>query len=144
MPDPERIRLVVLFGGQSAEHEVSCISAYHVLRAVDPERYELDAVGITRQVGELAGLGAHHGHLFPAMIGHLRADEIEHRIRRGVDAVGQPADPAVALAQDDGAVGIQRIALGQRDAGNLRRRTTGPAAPGIRRAAANVHGITAG
>jgi len=49
MAPSERIRLVVLFGGQSAEHEVSCTSAYHVLRAVDPERYLLDAVGITRE-----------------------------------------------------------------------------------------------
>jgi D-alanine-D-alanine ligase len=48
MPPADRVRLVVLFGGQSAEHEVSCTSAFHVLRAVDPDRYELDAVGITR------------------------------------------------------------------------------------------------
>jgi len=46
---PDRIRLVVLFGGQSAEHEVSCVSAYHVLRAVDPDRYEVEAIGITRE-----------------------------------------------------------------------------------------------
>ncbi len=43
------MRLVVLFGGQSAEHEVSCVSAFHVLRAVDQDRYDLDAVGITRE-----------------------------------------------------------------------------------------------
>ena len=49
MPAPDRVRLVVLFGGQSAEHEVSCVSAFHVLRAVDEARYELDAVGITRE-----------------------------------------------------------------------------------------------
>ncbi|MDP1820430.1 MAG: D-alanine--D-alanine ligase family protein [Acidimicrobiales bacterium] len=49
MPVPDRIRLVVLFGGQSAEHDVSCVSAYHVLGAVDPERYALEAVGITRE-----------------------------------------------------------------------------------------------
>lgn len=49
MATDDRIRLVVLFGGQSAEHEVSCVSAYHVLRAADPERYQLDAVGITRE-----------------------------------------------------------------------------------------------
>ena len=47
MPEP-RIRLVVLFGGRSAEHEVSCVSAVHVLRAVDPERYDVVPVGITR------------------------------------------------------------------------------------------------
>ena len=48
MPAPDRVRLVVLFGGQSAEHEVSCVSAFHVLRAADPERYDLEPVGITR------------------------------------------------------------------------------------------------
>ncbi|MFL6206009.1 MAG: D-alanine--D-alanine ligase family protein [Acidimicrobiales bacterium] len=47
--DHDRVRLVVLFGGQSAEHEVSCVSAFHVLRAVDQDRYQLDAVGITRE-----------------------------------------------------------------------------------------------
>ena len=46
MPNP-RIRLVVLFGGVSAEHDVSCVSASHVLRAADPERYDLVPVGIT-------------------------------------------------------------------------------------------------
>ena len=48
MPDPARVRLVVLFGGQSAEHEVSCVSAFHVLRAANQGRYELEAIGITR------------------------------------------------------------------------------------------------
>ncbi|MGH9243315.1 MAG: D-alanine--D-alanine ligase family protein [Acidimicrobiales bacterium] len=44
----DRIRLVVLFGGRSAEHEVSCVSALHVLRAADPTRYHVVPVGITR------------------------------------------------------------------------------------------------
>jgi D-alanine-D-alanine ligase len=43
-----RTRLVVLFGGRSAEHEVSCVSARHVLDAVDRSRYEVVAIGITR------------------------------------------------------------------------------------------------
>ncbi len=42
-----RIRLVVLFGGRSAEHEVSCTTAVSVLRAVDPARYDVDPIGIT-------------------------------------------------------------------------------------------------
>ncbi len=45
--DPPKIRLVVLFGGQSAEHEVSRISARHVLAAADPDRYDIQPVGIT-------------------------------------------------------------------------------------------------
>ncbi|HNE75049.1 MAG TPA: D-alanine--D-alanine ligase family protein, partial [Microthrixaceae bacterium] len=45
---PERIRLVVLFGGRSAEHDVSRVSASHVMSAIDPDRYEVVPVGITR------------------------------------------------------------------------------------------------
>ena len=45
---PERIRLVVLFGGRSAEHDVSCVSARHVLAAVDTDRYKVEPIGITR------------------------------------------------------------------------------------------------
>jgi D-alanine-D-alanine ligase len=46
-PPGERVRLLVLYGGRSAEHEVSCISALHVVRAVDPSRYDVRVVGIT-------------------------------------------------------------------------------------------------
>src|SRR3954453_10869612 len=49
MARQDRIRLVVLFGGRSAEHEVSCISALHVLQVVDPERYDVVPIGITRE-----------------------------------------------------------------------------------------------
>jgi D-alanine-D-alanine ligase len=41
--------LIVLFGGMSAEHDVSCLSAASVLRAVDPGRYELVPVGVTTE-----------------------------------------------------------------------------------------------
>jgi D-alanine-D-alanine ligase len=37
----------VLFGGRSAEHEVSCVSAASVLKALDRGRYEVQPVGIT-------------------------------------------------------------------------------------------------
>ncbi|CAN5566758.1 D-alanine--D-alanine ligase family protein [soil metagenome] len=48
-PDPasDPIRLVVLYGGQSAEHDVSRVSATHVLAAIDATRYEIDPVAIT-------------------------------------------------------------------------------------------------
>jgi D-alanine-D-alanine ligase len=38
---------LVLYGGRSAEHEVSCVSAFHVVEAVDATRYDLRLVGIT-------------------------------------------------------------------------------------------------
>ena len=45
---PARLHLVVLFGGQSAEHDVSCTTAAHVLRAADPAKYRITAIGIGR------------------------------------------------------------------------------------------------
>lgn len=43
-----KIRVIVLFGGESAEHDVSCVTAAHVLRALDPNKYEVTTIGITR------------------------------------------------------------------------------------------------
>ncbi len=40
---------MVLFGGRSAEHDVSCVSARHVVAAADPDKYLVEPVGITRQ-----------------------------------------------------------------------------------------------
>ncbi len=44
---PRRLRLVLLFGGRSAEHEVSCVSAASVLGALDLDRYDVYPLGIT-------------------------------------------------------------------------------------------------
>ena len=48
VPD-DRIHLIVLFGGQSAEHDVSRSTARHVLGAIDLEKYHVEAIGITRE-----------------------------------------------------------------------------------------------
>src|SRR4051812_7181009 len=45
----KKIRVGVLFGGQSSEHEVSLASARSVMRAMDPDKYEIVPIGITRQ-----------------------------------------------------------------------------------------------
>ncbi len=50
------MRLVVLFGGRSAEHDISCISARHVIAAVDPQRYQVVPIGITRE-GQFVAVG---------------------------------------------------------------------------------------
>ena len=41
-----RIRVLLLFGGRSAEHDVSRVTAVSVARALDPERYDIVPVGI--------------------------------------------------------------------------------------------------
>ena len=43
-----KIRVGVLFGGRSGEHEVSLRSALSVMSAMDPERYEIVPIGIDR------------------------------------------------------------------------------------------------
>ena len=43
-----KLKLAVLFGGRSGEHEVSLMSARSVLSVLDPERYEVTQVGITK------------------------------------------------------------------------------------------------
>jgi D-alanine-D-alanine ligase len=44
----ERLRVALMFGGRSAEHDVSVMSARNVFRALDPKRYETIPIGITR------------------------------------------------------------------------------------------------
>ncbi len=43
----DRIHLIVLFGGESAEHDVSCTTAAHVLGAADPAKYRITPIGIS-------------------------------------------------------------------------------------------------
>lgn len=44
---PRRVRVAVVFGGRSSEHAISCVTAGGVLRALDPQRYEVVPIGIT-------------------------------------------------------------------------------------------------
>jgi len=44
-----RLRICVLFGGRSAEHEVSVLSATNVMHALDPGKYDAVPVFVTRE-----------------------------------------------------------------------------------------------
>jgi len=48
MAGTARIRLAVLYGGRSAEHQVSVVSARSVMEALDPGRFEVVPIAITR------------------------------------------------------------------------------------------------
>ena len=41
-----KIRVALLFGGRSAEHEVSLVSATSILGALDPSRYDVTLVAV--------------------------------------------------------------------------------------------------
>ncbi len=58
-PDKKKIlRVGVLFGGRSGEHEVSLASAASVIRGLDPDKYEAVPIGITKDGHWLIGEGA--------------------------------------------------------------------------------------
>ncbi|MFC3995192.1 D-alanine--D-alanine ligase family protein [Nocardiopsis sediminis] len=49
MAEQHRIRVAVVFGGRSSEHEISCVTAGGVMSVIDTDRYEIVPVGITRE-----------------------------------------------------------------------------------------------
>jgi D-alanine-D-alanine ligase len=58
MANNKRLRIGVLFGGRSGEHEVSLASAASVIRALDTEKYEAVPIGITKDGRWLVGTSA--------------------------------------------------------------------------------------
>ncbi len=46
---PRKLRVGILFGGRSDEHEVSLISARGIIGAIDQNQYEVVLIGITRE-----------------------------------------------------------------------------------------------
>ena len=50
-----KIRVGVIYGGRSTEHSISCISAGAIISHLDPERFEVVPIGITRQGSWVAG-----------------------------------------------------------------------------------------
>jgi D-alanine-D-alanine ligase len=101
----KKLRVGILFGGRSGEHEVSLLSAASVLNAIDKEKYEVVPIGITKDgrwltsehaenllTGKAAGEGAHSTHP------HLRAGDPETTPAAAVLAQGEsvvvPPEPA--------------------------------------------------
>ena len=83
-----RKRIAILFGGRSAEHEISVISARSVIDALDPERYEVVPIGVTK-------LG--HWQLMPGGPPALPPGS-----REALPEVTERSGPEVALDQEPG------------------------------------------
>src|ERR1700756_347170 len=94
-PDKKRLRVGVLFGGRSGEHEVSLASAASVIRGLDPDKYEAVPIGITKEGHWLVGAGAQK--MLPEGL-------------KGGQSVMMTADPTdAALGGLDGSGGGQRL-----------------------------------
>ncbi|GAB2497396.1 D-alanine--D-alanine ligase [Corynebacterium atrinae] len=55
MEKPQRIRVGVVYGGRSPEHSVSCVSAGAIMTHLDPEAFDVVAIGITPEGKWTAG-----------------------------------------------------------------------------------------
>ncbi len=74
----KKLRVGILFGGRSGEHEVSLLSAASVLEAMDRSKYDVHLIGITKDGRWLTAKDA--AHLLPSCTGethHLRAGDPE-------------------------------------------------------------------
>lgn len=73
----KKLRVGILFGGRSGEHEVSLLSAASVLKAIDPKKYDVQMIGITKEGRWLTAADA--AYLLPASTAaespHLRAGD---------------------------------------------------------------------
>jgi len=96
MAENKRLRVGVIFGGRSGEHEVSLASAASVIRALDPEKYEAVPIGIGKD-----------GRWF---IGTPAQKMLPEVLRQG-HRVMLSADPSVGalLPLEDRAAGSQRV-----------------------------------
>jgi D-alanine-D-alanine ligase len=59
-PTPKKLRIGILFGGRSGEHEVSLLSAASILKAIDQTKYEVIPIGINKQGQWLTSTDAQH------------------------------------------------------------------------------------
>jgi len=93
--EKKRLRVGILFGGRSGEHEVSLASAASVMRGLDPDKYEAVPIGITKEGHWLVGAGAQK--MLPEVL-------------KGGQRVMMTADPTdAALVRLDGSGGGQRL-----------------------------------
>lgn len=72
----KKLRVGVLFGGRSGEHEVSLLSAASVLKAIDRSKFDVTPIGITKEGRWLAAAGANQ-----LLNGDLSA--VSRRLRAG-------------------------------------------------------------
>lgn len=45
----KKLNVAVIFGGQSSEHEVSCVSVQTIVKAMNTEKYDITLIGITKE-----------------------------------------------------------------------------------------------
>jgi len=99
-PSPRKLRIGILFGGRSGEHEVSLLSAASILNSIDKTKYEVIPIGITKQGQWLTSGDAQHllaGDTKPAPDLKKRATANSIALRASADPVQQSGSLAQSL-----------------------------------------------
>src|SRR5438874_10963836 len=93
----KKLRVGILFGGRSGEHEVSLLSAASVLEAIDKSKYEVVPIGITKEGRWVTALHAEN---------LLRDKSSEENVRASHLRAGDPqaTTTAAVLAAGDGII----------------------------------------
>ncbi|WP_242108637.1 D-alanine--D-alanine ligase [Luteimonas aquatica] len=110
-----KLRVGIIFGGKSAEHEVSLQSARNILDALDRERFEVSLIGIDKQ-GQWHLSDARDFLLNaddPARIALNRSGESLAMVPGRDERQLQPANPARSLEQIDVVFPIVHGTLGE-------------------------------
>src|SRR5438445_5254708 len=97
MSENKRLRVGVIFGGRSGEHEVSLASAASVIRALDAEKYEAVPIGIAKDGRWFIGTSAQK--MLPDVL------RLGHRVMLSAD----PSVGALLPLEEGRAAGSQRV-----------------------------------
>ena len=101
MKQKKKLRVGVLFGGRSGEHEVSLLSAASILSAIDRQKYEIVPIGITRQ-GQWVTASAAQQLLVGDATGNLASAALPNNAEQPKSAASQPlagaTDPLATAA----------------------------------------------
>jgi D-alanine-D-alanine ligase len=103
MAEEAKIRLGILFGGRSGEHEVSLVSAASVIRALDPAEFQITVMGVSK-TGKLAS-AAETREMLPAEIrqrvsAFSALDGPQSRLRLGTGGDLVPAEQPAEAAPE--------------------------------------------
>ena len=115
----KKIRVGILFGGRSGEHEISLLSAASVFNAIDKQKFEVVPIGITKEgrwvtAGDaerlLAGKGAEGERQLRAGDPEATAGAAVLQNGEAVVVPPEPHKPGVAMAPFQTAVPVRRAA----------------------------------
>ena len=90
----KKLRVAILFGGKSAEHEISLISARNIVEAMDKTKYDVVAIGIDKQ-------GRWHLDEGARLLHGVAQSAVDFKDAKNIAAV-RPGDTATPVVRSSG------------------------------------------